>query len=190
LEEYAPLAHAESYDNVGLLVGEATARVCKALVVLDVTERVVEYASENGYGLVVAHHPIWFGAKKRLTGEDFSSRCILKAVRAGVALYAAHTNLDNVRHGVNAKICEKLGLENTAVLLPHPGDGNVGSGMVGTFARELNAEDFLEKVKNTFRTKSYATVAEKGRRYVASPCVAAPEVFLYPPPKKPGWTLL
>lgn len=152
LEEFAPPAYAESYDNVGLLVGERTAQIQKALVTLDVTERVVEYAAENGYGLVVSHHPIWFGAKKRLTGEDFASRCILRAIRAGVALYAAHTNLDNVILGVNAKICEKLGLSGLEILQPRAGDPSVGSGMVGNLSAPMEKADFLARARAAFQT--------------------------------------
>ncbi len=152
LEAFAPPVYAESYDNVGLLVGRATDEIQKALVTLDVTEGVVEYAAENGYGLVVSHHPIWFGAKKRLTGEDLASRCIMKAIRAGVALYAAHTNLDNVVRGVNAKMGEKLALKDVEILQPRAGDASVGSGMLGTLGTPMEKTEFLAHVKTAFQT--------------------------------------
>ncbi|MCS7085671.1 MAG: Nif3-like dinuclear metal center hexameric protein [Bacteroidia bacterium] len=152
LEERAPAAYAESYDNVGLLVGEPDSPATKALVALDVTEETVAYAVRRGCNLIVSHHPIWFGAKKRLTGEDPAARCIMAALRAKVAICAAHTNLDNVFDGVNAKICDRLGLEQRRILAPAKGNENVGSGMIGTLPAPMSVPDFLALVQKTFQT--------------------------------------
>jgi len=118
LESIAPPAYQESYDNSGLLTGDPTDAVTGILVTLDCTEPVVEEAIERGCNLIVAHHPIIFRGLKRLTGANYVERTVIKAIRNHVAIYAIHTNLDNVHNGVNRKICEKIGLRNLSVLLP------------------------------------------------------------------------
>ncbi len=121
LEQLAPPALQESYDNAGLLVGNSFEMLTGVLVSLDATEAVVEEAVARGCNLVVSHHPLIFGGLKRLTGSNYVERTVLKAIRHGVALYAIHTNLDNVLRGVNAKISSRLGLENCAILQPKKG---------------------------------------------------------------------
>ena len=118
LEAIAPPALQEDYDNSGLLVGEPGTPVTGVLVSLDVTEEVVEEAVAKGCNLIVSHHPIVFRALKRLTGKNQVERTVMAALRAGVGLYAIHTNLDNVAHGVNAMMAEKLGLDDFATLRP------------------------------------------------------------------------
>src|SRR5688500_10983539 len=118
LEEWAPLSYQESYDNAGLLTGDASAEVRGVLVTLDCTEGVVEEALKLGCNLIVAHHPIIFKGIKKLTGSNYVERTIIKAIRSDVAIYAIHTNLDNVHDGVNKKICEKIGLMNLHILSP------------------------------------------------------------------------
>jgi dinuclear metal center YbgI/SA1388 family protein len=122
LESRAPSRYQESYDNSGLLVGDPGQAVSGALVSLDCTEAVLDEAIGRGCNLVVAHHPIIFGGLKRLTGRSYAERTVMKALRAGISLYAIHTNLDNVRAGVNAKLCERLGLGHTRVLQPRKGE--------------------------------------------------------------------
>lgn len=118
LEKLAPPALAESYDNVGLLVGDPNREVTGILINLDCTEAVVQEAIDKGLNLIVVHHPIWFSGRKRLNGEDYVSRVIIQAVKNDIGIYAIHTNLDNVREGVNDMISEKLGLENRKILAP------------------------------------------------------------------------
>lgn len=121
LEQLAPRSLAEDYDNVGLLVGEPHTPVAKILVSLDMTEPVVEEARDRGAQMIVSHHPIWFGPRKNLTGQDYVSRTIMAAIRGGIGLYAIHTNLDNVSEGVNRKICDLLHLLNPRILQPKTG---------------------------------------------------------------------
>jgi dinuclear metal center YbgI/SA1388 family protein len=121
LEQLAPPVYQESYDNCGLLTGSADWGVTKILVTLDCTEAIVDEAIAKGCNLIVAHHPIIFGGLKKLNGKNYVERTIIKAIKNDVAIYAIHTNLDNVQHGVNAKICEKLGLINTKILAPKIG---------------------------------------------------------------------
>ena len=117
LEAVAPPRYQESYDNAGLIVGDAGRELTGVLLCLDSTEAVVAEAAELGCNLIVAHHPIVFRGLKRLTGSTYVERVVMEAIRRDIAIYAAHTNLDNVFHqGVNAKIGEKLGLLNTRIL--------------------------------------------------------------------------
>ena len=139
LEQIAPPALQEDYDNSGLLVGEPHAEVDKVLVSLDVTEEVVAEAVASGAGLIVSHHPIVFRPLKRITGRNEVERTVMAALRAGIGLYAIHTNLDNVAHGVNAMMCRKLGLEGMRVL--RPADGTLAK--VVTFV----PGDYSEAVK-------------------------------------------
>lgn len=136
LERLAPPALQEEYDNSGLLVGEPGRSVETVLVSLDVTEEVVAEAQALGAGLIVSHHPVLFRPLKRLTGRNQVERTVMAALRANIALYAIHTNLDNVAHGVNAMMCRKLGLEGMSVLRPAGG----ALAKVVTFVPEARAE--------------------------------------------------
>ncbi|MFN3530676.1 MAG: Nif3-like dinuclear metal center hexameric protein [Bacteroidia bacterium] len=118
LEHWAPPELQESYDNSGLLVGDARMPVSGILVSLDLTEAVIDEAMARGCNLIVSHHPIIFGKLKRLVGTDYVQRAVMKAIKNDVALYALHTNLDNIRQGVSAHMAEALGLQNCSVLAP------------------------------------------------------------------------
>jgi len=118
LETMAPPQYQESYDNSRLLVGDPGGEVQGILVTLDCLEAVVEEAIHQKCNLIVAHHPIIFKGLKSITGSNYVERVVMKAIRHGIAIYAIHTNLDNVHTGVNKKICDLLGLKNTKVLAP------------------------------------------------------------------------
>ncbi|NDK54486.1 Nif3-like dinuclear metal center hexameric protein [Pontibacter fetidus] len=120
LEQYAPLAYQESYDNAGLQTGNLTDDVTGVLICLDCTEAVLEEAIVKGCNLVVAHHPVIFKGIKSLTGKNYVERTIVKAIQNNIAIYASHTNLDSVHNGVNAKIAEKLELQKVKVLSKKP----------------------------------------------------------------------
>ncbi|MDQ3047255.1 MAG: Nif3-like dinuclear metal center hexameric protein [Bacteroidota bacterium] len=119
LESIAPLAYQESYDNSGLICGQPDMETTGAMLCLDSTEAVIDEAIERGCNLVIAHHPIVFSGIKKLNGKNYVERVIIKAIQNNIAIYACHTNLDNVHNGVNARIAEKLGLINCSVLVPH-----------------------------------------------------------------------
>ncbi|GAB3018128.1 Nif3-like dinuclear metal center hexameric protein [Spirosoma pulveris] len=118
IEALAPLAYQESYDNVGLLVGDPATDITGVLVSLDVTEAVIDEAIAKGCNVIVAHHPVVFKGLKKLNGKTYVERTVIKAIRNDIAIYAAHTNLDNVAGGVNYKIAEKLKLTNVQILAP------------------------------------------------------------------------
>jgi dinuclear metal center YbgI/SA1388 family protein len=118
LESWAPPVLQESYDNAGLLTGNKADPCTGVLCCLDVTEAVLDEALERGCNLIVAHHPLIFGGIKKLSGGTGLERTLIKAIKKDLALYAIHTNLDNVIEGVNGKIASLLQLQNVRVLLP------------------------------------------------------------------------
>lgn len=118
LETIAPLSYQESYDNSGLIVGDKDATVKKTLITLDATEEVIDEAIREKCQLVIAHHPIVFGGLKKFNGKNYVERVVIKAIKNNIAIYAIHTNYDNVLNGVNSKICERLGLVDCEILLP------------------------------------------------------------------------
>ncbi len=121
IEQIAPPALKESYDNVGLLVGSPTHKTDKALLCIDITEEIIDEAIRKNAGLIIAHHPIIFGGIKKLTGSTYVERSIIKAIKHDIAIYAAHTNLDAITGGVSFKMAEKLHLKNCRVLQPSQG---------------------------------------------------------------------
>lgn len=118
LEEMAPLAYAEDFDNVGLLVGDVNAEATGILVCHDALESVIDEAIAKKCNLVVCFHPILFSGLKKITGKNYVERAVLKAIKNDIAIYAVHTALDNHKHGVNKIFCNALGLTNTKVLVP------------------------------------------------------------------------
>jgi dinuclear metal center YbgI/SA1388 family protein len=118
LETLAPPALQEGYDNSGLLVGSSNMEITGAIVCLDSTQEVIEEAIRRKCNLVIAHHPIIFSGLKKLNGKNYIERSVMLAIKNDIAIYAIHTNLDNVHVGVNSKIAEKLGLIKTTILDP------------------------------------------------------------------------
>jgi len=142
LENWAPTNLQEDYDNSGLLTGNQQDEVSGILITLDCTEEVLEEAIQQKCNLVVAHHPILFKGIKRLTGQNYVERTLIKAIRSGIAIYAIHTNLDNVLTGVNHKIAKLIGLDNVSVLAPKK---ETLTKLV-TFIPKANAEEVIEKL--------------------------------------------
>ena len=163
-EAVAPLALQESYDNSGLIVGDRDAEVTRALLCLDCTEAVVDEAIVKGCDIIIAHHPIVFGGLKRFTGGDYVQRTVIKAIQNNIAIYACHTNLDNVlRGGVNERIAQQLGFDVERVLRPIAADfgsfassrgvvdsevfRTAGAGVLCNLQKPMNVLDFLQHVK-------------------------------------------
>lgn len=118
LENIAPLSYQENYDNSGLIIGDKNENVTGVIVCLDSTEEIVNEAIDKNCNLIIAHHPIIFGGLKKINGNNYIERTVIKAIKNNIAIYAIHTNLDNIINGVNGKIAERLNLINTRVLLP------------------------------------------------------------------------
>lgn len=167
LEQLAPLPLAEGYDNVGLLVGEPHIPCTGVLLSLDCTEAVVDEAIAMGCNMVVSHHPIWFGPRKRLNGEDYVSRTLLKAIRHHIALYAIHTNLDNVQQGVNRMLAQRLGLQHLRILQPHDAtllpQYQAGAGMLGSLPVPTTTHHFLQQVAQALGCSQLRTAGPEGR---------------------------
>ena len=121
IEEIAPLSYAETFDNVGLLVGNYNTKVTKVLVTLDTLEKTVDEAIAKGCSLIFSFHPIIFNGLKKLNGNNYVEKVVLKAIKNDIAIYATHTALDNSKEGVSAKIAAVLGLTNTKILIPKKG---------------------------------------------------------------------
>ncbi|CAM1368533.1 Nif3-like dinuclear metal center hexameric protein [Tenacibaculum litoreum] len=121
IEQLAPLSYAEDFDNVGLLIGNYNTKVTGVLVTLDTLEETVEEAIAKNCNLIVSFHPIVFSGLKKINGNNYVERVVLKAIQHNIAIYATHTALDNVNNGVSAKMGEVLGLENMKTLIPKKG---------------------------------------------------------------------
>jgi dinuclear metal center YbgI/SA1388 family protein len=121
LETYAPTAFQESYDNAGLILGNAEWECSGVICSLDATEDVILEAKAAGCNLVVAHHPIIFTGLKKLNGKNYVEKAVITAIKNDIAIFAIHTNLDNVIEGVNNTIAHKLGLIHKKILLPKAG---------------------------------------------------------------------
>ncbi len=147
LEDFAPLALQEPYDNAGLLTGHPEMEATAAVVCVDVTESVMDEAIAKGANLIVAHHPIIFHPLKAITGQNNVEEVVIKAIRNGIAIYAAHTNLDRARHGMSHALAKKLGLDN--IVVADPEAEGTGLGAIGELSAPTPPLDFLRAVKQT-----------------------------------------
>ena len=153
LESIAPFDLQEGYDNSGHLVGNPDMEVTGVLCSLDCTEEIISEAVDRNCNVVVAHHPIIFGGIKRLTGNTYIDRTVIKAIKNDVAIIAIHTNLDNVlSNGVNEKIANRLGLEDVNILVPKVSahtDYETGSGITGYLKEPMDPMEFLQFLKES-----------------------------------------
>ena len=147
LERFAPLPLQEDYDNAGLQIGLTEVEASGALLCLDVTEAVIEEAAAKGCNLIVAHHPLLFRGLKQVSDTTQVERCVRLAIKHDIAIYAAHTNLDNAHGGVNYEIAERLGLHDVDFLRP---EGEGGSGLIGRLAMPEDPYSFLKRAKDAF----------------------------------------
>jgi len=121
LEHYAPLELQEEYDNTGFIIGNPDTEISNVLITVDITDEVLEEALKNDCNLVISHHPLIFKGLKRLVEEDSVQRLTVKAIRNHIAVYVMHTNLDNSVNGLNAWVCDLLGIKNCRILSPGKG---------------------------------------------------------------------
>lgn len=155
ITEVAPIHWQESYDNSGLLVGDANALVDKVLLTLDLTEKVIDEAIENSFHLVISHHPLIFKGLKSILVDDTTGRIITKAIKHDISIAAMHTNIDNSFYGVNRVLAEQLGLKDLQILRSSQQSAisdqrleiQVGSGMLGVLENEISENDFLKIIK-------------------------------------------
>lgn len=146
IEQFAPLTLQESYDNSGLIVGRHDDEVHKALLAVDVTDEVMDEAEREGCDIVITHHPIIFHALKRFNSASVTERCVERAIRKGIAIYACHTNLDSAPHGMSWRLAEMLGIGNLQILQESQQLAGAGFGVIGELPEEMPVADFLHRV--------------------------------------------
>lgn len=151
----------EEYDNSGFLVGNAEANYNGSLIALDLTPSLIDEAIRKNCNLIVTHHPCIFGPIKRVTQEDTLGRMIIQLINNGICVYAAHTNLDNLKDGVNGILCNKLGIHNTRILRPINGFDNVGAGMIGILNTPTDSDSLLKTVKEKLNLPYIRTNGKK-----------------------------
>jgi dinuclear metal center YbgI/SA1388 family protein len=172
LESIAPSSLQESYDNAGLITGQHSWECTGVLTTLDCIEEVVDEAISKKCNLIVAHHPIVFSGLKKINGKNYVERTIIKAIKNDIAIYAIHTNLDNVLNGVNGVIADKLNLSNRSVLLPRQvepefvvkGISELGAGLVGELPEAVDEQVFLRDLKAIFGVPSIRHTTLLGRK--------------------------
>ncbi len=154
LEDWAPPVLQESFDNSGLIVGDREAVVNKALVCLDCTEEVVAEAEAQGAGLIIAHHPIVFKGLKTFTGSSYVEKIMMRAIKSGIAIYAIHTNLDNIFSGVNHELATALGCEESSLKILKPKPELLAS--ISVFC----PEEFAEDVKDAMHSAGAGAIGD------------------------------
>ena len=162
IEKIAQLNQSEDFDNVGLLIGNEMTEVKGVLVTLDTLEETVDEAIRKNCNLIVSFHPIIFDGLKKINGNSYVEKVVLKAIQNNIAIYATHTALDNSNVGVSAKMCEVLGLKNYNILIPKE-DENIGMGMIGDLPEPMQEEDFLKFTKKTFKTNGIRFSSKIGK---------------------------
>ena len=155
IEDFAPLSIQEGWDNSGLCVGSPEDEVTSVLLALDCTPELVDEAVSCGADMIVTHHPLIFSGLKKISPDDMVGEAVIKAVRSGISIYAAHTNADKVLEGVSGAMAAKLGLVNVTVL-DEDGEGT-GLGAVGDLPQPMTAEQAVRLVKEKFSLKAMKT---------------------------------
>lgn len=161
IEQYAPQGLQEDYDNTGLQVGDPAMQVGSVLVCLSVTEDIIVEAVRRECNVIVSHHPLFFRPIKHLTGASTTERIAAAAIRHGIAIYAAHTNLDSAFGGVSYEMAHRLELKSMMPLEPTAPDALTGMGIIGEPARPMPALEFLQQLKSVFEVKAlrYSTLS-------------------------------
>ena len=155
IEDFAPLSIQESWDNSGLCVGSPEDEVTSVLLALDCTPALVEEAVACGADMIVTHHPLIFSGLKKISSDNMVGEAVIKAIKAGISIYAAHTNADKVLAGVSGAMAAKLGLENVRIL-DDEGAGT-GLGTIGDLPEPMTADQAVAFVKDRFALKSVKT---------------------------------
>ena len=151
IEDFAPLSVQEGWDNSGLCVGSPEDEVSSVLMALDCTPALVDEAIACGADMIITHHPLIFSGLKKISPDDMVGEAVIKAIRAGIAIYAAHTNADKVLAGVSGAMAARLGLKNVRIL-DDEGEGT-GLGVVGELSEPLTGQQAVDLVKEKFSLK-------------------------------------
>ena len=155
IEDFAPLSIQEGWDNSGLCVGSPEDKVTSVLLALDCTPELVDEAVACGADMIITHHPLIFSGLKKISSDDIVGAALIKAIKAGISIYAAHTNADKVLEGVSGAMASRLGLVNVQILADE-GEGT-GLGVVGDLVAPMSALQASEYVKVKFGLKCLKT---------------------------------
>ena len=148
LEDWSPISNAEDFDNVGLLVGDPSAIIEKALITLDTTQNILDEAINQNCNLIITFHPFLYKGDESLKSEEYVDEIIIKALKHNINIYAIHTNLDNNPKGVSFQIAKRLGLKNLEIMMKKDEKENIGMGMIGDLEIEKTETDFLNFLKD------------------------------------------
>lgn len=179
IEKVAPLSIQDGFDNSGLQVGIPEQEVSSVLICLDVTEDVVAEAERLGCQLIISHHPLLFHPLRTVSDTTYQQRCVIRAVTSGIAIYSAHTSLDNARGGVNFKIAEKIGLDGLCWLSARE-DADAGSGVIGELRAPMAERDFLLMLKDKFGVRCLKHSATTGKMIKRVAVCGGAGAFLLP----------
>lgn len=179
IESIAPLEYQENYDNSGLTLGNIETEIKGILISLDINESVIDEAIKKEFNLIIAHHPVIFQAIKKISNQNNTGKCLLKAINNNIAIYIAHTNLDNVLYGVSGYMAKTLNLENISILKekkkidslsPKNLDlTKIGAGIIGELQKSIPGIEFLTYIKNVLGLKfiKHSTITNKKLKRVA-----------------------
>ncbi len=169
IESFAPLSWQQPYDNSGLIVGRELDEVNGALIAVDLTEEVLDEAQAKGVNMVITHHPIVFHPLKRFNSADVVQRCVERAIKSDIVIYACHTNLDSAPKGMSWHLAQKLGVQNLTLLQPFEKCEDVGFGVVGSLEHPMATTDFLTHIQNALNVKviRHSDIASKSVQRIA-----------------------
>lgn len=154
IESKAPIIYKEKYDNVGLMIGNEKDKIKGILYSMDTTLEVIKEAKEKGANLIVSHHPLLFKKPSSITNESIQGQKIINLIKSGISVYAAHTNLDSVKDGMNDTIVEMFGFKDFDILDQCEFDYDSGIGRIVSLGRGMTLKDFIEKTSNVLETKN------------------------------------
>ncbi|MBD7909769.1 MULTISPECIES: Nif3-like dinuclear metal center hexameric protein [Clostridium] len=170
MEIIAPPFLKESYDNIGLMVGEEEKLVKKVLLALDCTKEVINEAKENQIDLIITHHPLFFKKPNRIVREDLQGWKVIELIKSDISLYSSHTNLDSAKGGINEKIVKMLGFSHSTLIEKSSIKGYEDSG-IGRFIElneELSVEVFIKKIKESLNIENMrGVIANKSIKRIA-----------------------
>lgn len=177
LREFAPPDLAESWDNVGLLIGDPGSEVSSVLTCLTLTPNVAAEAIARRTQLIVTHHPVLFRAVKQITSTTTEGRMLLSLIRAGVAVYSPHTSYDSAADGINQQLARSFDLQEVQPLRPSSLEPSRGSGRFGLLPRPTSMSELIQQTKSVLGVSHLQYVGSLDRRVtrLAIACGAAAE---------------
>ena len=166
MEKEFPLETAYEWDNCGLLLGDKNKEVTKIFLTLDVTEETAKEAVSCGADMIISHHPLLFGGTKRITSETPEGRTIMLLLENKISVYAAHTNCDVAKNGINARLAELFELSDVENL------EDSGLGRIGKLKKEISLSDFAELVKERLSTP-FVRIAGDEKRMIKTVAIGS-----------------